>query len=327
MGSHGRQRIDLPNRLDLTDTDPLCPIGNKGTNSAVFLGKLEHMGIIAEPLGRDFGLLRSVNRPGNCAAVRTCGRSPTPAHRKTGTPRATDQAQRRGRAPRTTPRGGPSRGSPRCAAPRPRDPMGHTHAIPRSDHGAPCPPEHGPFPARPARRAVRQSDRNSRRRNARRSGRRAHRNASRPLTDAGECYAGARCEPGKRKCQPVYKPGSVWRGRTPRVTTIHLGRPSPDASCDPPGRLWPETRHHPYAVLLPAGFAVPATLPPPRWALTPPFHPYPRERGRSDFCGTFPGVTPAGRYPAPCFRGARTFLPGGLSTLPERPSDRLARAL
>ncbi len=32
--------------------------------------------------------------------------------------------------------------------------------------------------------------------------------------------------------------------------------------------------------------------------------------GRSALCGTFPGVAPAGRYPAPCFRGARTFLPG-----------------
>ena len=31
-------------------------------------------------------------------------------------------------------------------------------------------------------------------------------------------------------------------------------------------------------------------------------------RGRFAFCGTFPGVAPAGRYPAPCFRGARTFL-------------------
>ena len=30
--------------------------------------------------------------------------------------------------------------------------------------------------------------------------------------------------------------------------------------------------------------------------------------GRFAFCGTFPGVTPAGRYPAPCFHGARTFL-------------------
>ena len=35
--------------------------------------------------------------------------------------------------------------------------------------------------------------------------------------------------------------------------------------------------------------------------------------GRFAFCGTFPGVTPAERYPAPCFHGARTFLPGSLS--------------
>ncbi len=43
---------------------------------------------------------------------------------------------------------------------------------------------------------------------------------------------------------------------------------------------------------------------------------------RCTFCGTFPGVAPAGRYPAPCLRGARTFLSprnGG-----ERPSSRLA---
>ncbi len=30
---------------------------------------------------------------------------------------------------------------------------------------------------------------------------------------------------------------------------------------------------------------------------------------RFAFCGTVPGVAPAGRYPAPYFRGARTFLP------------------
>src|SRR5690606_33138166 len=40
------------------------------------------------------------------------------------------------------------------------------------------------------------------------------------------------------------------------------------------------------------------------------------------FCGTFPGVAPAGRYPAPCFRGARTFLP---AINAERPSGHLAR--
>ena len=44
------------------------------------------------------------------------------------------------------------------------------------------------------------------------------------------------------------------------------------------------------------------------------------------FCGTFPGVAPAGRYPAPCLRGARTFLPSPKPRGPdeERPSDRLA---
>src|SRR5438132_10388723 len=47
-----------------------------------------------------------------------------------------------------------------------------------------------------------------------------------------------------------------------------------------------------------------------------------RTERRCTFCGTFPGVAPAGRYPAPYLRGARTFLPpptGG-----ERPSGRLA---
>ena len=32
-------------------------------------------------------------------------------------------------------------------------------------------------------------------------------------------------------------------------------------------------------------------------------------------CGTFPGVAPAGRYPAPYVDGARTFLPRSLSTI------------
>ena len=62
-----------------------------------------------------------------------------------------------------------------------------------------------------------------------------------------------------------------------------------------------------YLVLLPAGFPLPLPLPAARCALTAPFHPYPY--GRFAFCGTFPGVASAGRYPAPCFRGARTFLP------------------
>src|SRR5579872_7113064 len=52
----------------------------------------------------------------------------------------------------------------------------------------------------------------------------------------------------------------------------------------------------------------------------------PPRRERFVLCGTFPGVAPAGRYPAPYVKGARTFLPGGLSALAGaavRPTDGL----
>ena len=110
---------------------------------------------------------------------------------------------------------------------------------------------------------------------------------------------------------------------------IHLGRPLPDASCNLPGQQRENTlaSHHPrtkswgnagrpslfgfapggvyhaatvtgsavrsYRTLSPLPVFVPAS-----WNLA----------GRFAFCGTFPRVAPAGRYPAPCFRGARTFL-------------------
>ena len=47
-----------------------------------------------------------------------------------------------------------------------------------------------------------------------------------------------------------------------------------------------------------------------------------RSGRRCTFCGTVPGVAPAGRYPAPHLRGARTFL--SPHNRGERPSDRLA---
>jgi hypothetical protein len=97
---------------------------------------------------------------------------------------------------------------------------------------------------------------------------------------------------------------------------IHLGCPSPNTSSDQPewqpgNRLLAlASRHHPYSVLLPVGFTLPRLLPATRCALTAPFHPCPRfrNRWRFAFCGTFPEVTLAGRYPAPCLHGARTFL-------------------
>jgi len=63
-----------------------------------------------------------------------------------------------------------------------------------------------------------------------------------------------------------------------------------------------------YQVLLPVGFTVPPLSPDARCALTAPFHPYQAYAWRFAFCGTFPRVAPAGCYPAPCFREARTFL-------------------
>src|SRR5258708_16976691 len=96
-------------------------------------------------------------------------------------------------------------------------------------------------------------------------------------------------------------------------------------------------RCRPYSVLLPVWFAMPVPLPDPRCALTAPFHPccplplsLPRKRGRVGvgerfvLCGTVPGVTPAGCYPAPYVDGARTFLSRGLSTIAGaavRPTD------
>lgn len=84
------------------------------------------------------------------------------------------------------------------------------------------------------------------------------------------------------------------------------------------GRVWV-----PYLVLLPMRFSVPRNLRCGRWALTPPFHPYPSpllETGglfsvalsvTPDFHPEFPCVSPACRPGlhgiAPC--GVRTFLP------------------
>jgi hypothetical protein len=49
--------------------------------------------------------------------------------------------------------------------------------------------------------------------------------------------------------------------------------------------------------------------------------------GRFAFCGTFPGVAPAGRYPAPCFHGARTFLSPLAQAATIRPSDSASMGL
>src|SRR5688500_11619266 len=120
---------------------------------------------------------------------------------------------------------------------------------------------------------------------------------------------------------------------------IHLGRPLPNASRDRPEPRRGRPARQPgkrrtacrsYLVLLPVGLALPPPLPVARCALTAPFHPCrpcdptkaPAWARRYVFCGTFPGVAPAGRYPAPSFHGARTFL--APSEDEPRPPDPLA---
>ena len=97
--------------------------------------------------------------------------------------------------------------------------------------------------------------------------------------------------PRRSSCQPG--PLGRWRpcGRYPR-----------------PFDHGPAPARGPYLALLRVGLAVPVLLPVPRWALTPPFHHHPCEQGQSLLCGAFPGVAPAGGYPAPLPTGVRTFL-------------------
>src|SRR5206468_6956246 len=56
--------------------------------------------------------------------------------------------------------------------------------------------------------------------------------------------------------------------------------------------------HGPYSVLLLAGLAMPSLLPGTRWALTPPFHPYPSRRGAVCFLWRYPWGHPRRALPA-----------------------------
>ena len=130
------------------------------------------------------------------------------------------------------------------------------------------------------------------------------------------------------------------RGPVSRVLSVallrarlcgHSSRPRLASGLKQPTRAASRNRPvcRPYSVLHPVGFTVPALSPGPRCALAAPFRPYPSEAGRYPFCGTIPDPPSprlwrtAGRYPAPSFRGARTFLAGDKS--PPRPPGPLAR--
>ena len=143
--------------------------------------------------------------------------------------------------------------------------------------------------------------------------------------------------------QPTCKPGSVWRKADAlRVTAIPLERRLPGASSNLPGRQDSDTdlgarrlaAMRPTPSLFgfaPGGVCRAACVTAGAVRSYRTISPLPRDdaaRGNAPrrfvFCGTVPGVAPAGRYPAPYVHGARTFLPGDLSALAGaavRPTD------
>ena len=111
----------------------------------------------------------------------------------------------------------------------------------------------------------------------------------------------------RKKKQMACKPGSVRMAfaklddySSGTAVTSCLMRPTQTSLAGPPVLI---KQLCPYMVLLRMGFTLPALSPDLRCALTAPFHPYMHEPEKSRcmrffFCGTFPRVAPAGRYPA-----------------------------
>ena len=115
---------------------------------------------------------------------------------------------------------------------------------------------------------------------------------------------------GQEYARKAYKPDFVPVAR--QAMTIPLTAPLPMRLQLPTRTCWgrrapPLTRRSaargPYLALLPVGLAVPELLPAPRWALTPPFHPYPSadpagpDRRAVSFLWRFPSGCPARALP------------------------------
>jgi hypothetical protein len=123
------------------------------------------------------------------------------------------------------------------------------------------------------------------------------------------------CRASEQKCQPAYKPGYVWRLISARWPFLWDGRCRPPRATNP-GES-PETglgalpRPSPLFGLAPGGACHAADVTARAVRSYRTLSPLPTRLAaprRFAFCGAFPEVTLAGRYPAPCLHGARTFL-------------------
>lgn len=155
----------------------------------------------------------------------------------------------------------------------------------------------------------------------------ANRNNCRNVSWAGNFISNNNClrespESSREKFQKgensqlACKPGSVWprfdpeRGSHSSGTTFarRLSQPTritrPKTGCRPAG-AGPALS---LFGLAPGGVYLATPVTSGAVGSYPTLSPLPPKRWRSTLCGTFPGVAPAGRYPAPCFCGARTFL-------------------
>ena len=135
----------------------------------------------------------------------------------------------------------------------------------------------------------------------------------------------------QRKRQMTCKPGSVRGLAAPGWPFLWDDRCRPPHATYP--RIWRGSRlariapdPSSYAVLLPAGFAVPRPLPAARCALTAPFHPY-RRSGRTRVAGGLFSVALSLGSRPPAVNRRRSSMEPGLSSLlfrEERPSGHLA---
>jgi hypothetical protein len=139
---------------------------------------------------------------------------------------------------------------------------------------------------------------------------------------------------GKQR-QSACKPGSVWPGLSSRRDGHSSGTPvagrleQPTRATGPTDRARGKTRASLLFGFAPGGACRAADVAASAVRSCRTLSPLPRRLavapGRFAFCGAIPGVAPAGRYPAPCPYGARTFLRPSTGS-GRRPSGRLAQS-